>query len=85
MTQKQTPPAEFDRHAAEVAGSLVEIDRNRLPGSTTQYKAILHEAVLNAMLTAVVLHEKAILLHGSTAACIETAPCAKSQTRGVPA
>jgi hypothetical protein len=51
MTTK-TPPVEWDRHAQLVARSIASIDRSRLPGSKTQFVAIIHEAIVDAMMMA---------------------------------
>lgn len=53
MTAAQTIPAEWDRHALKTARSLASIDRSRLPGSTTQFVAILQCAIVEAMRFAV--------------------------------
>lgn len=45
----QTIPAEWDIHALKAARNLASIDRSRLPGSTTQFVAILQEALLAGM------------------------------------
>lgn len=45
----QTIPAEWDRHALKTARNLATVDRSRLPGSTSQFVAILQEALLAAM------------------------------------
>lgn len=49
MTTAQTIPAEWDIHALKTARNLASIDRSRLPGSTTQFVAILQEAILAGM------------------------------------
>lgn len=49
MTTAQTIPAEWDIHALKTARALAGIDRARLPGSTTQYVAILQCALVEAM------------------------------------
>jgi hypothetical protein len=51
MTIK-TPPVDWDRHALVVARSIASLDRARLPGSTTQFTAIVHEAIVDAMMMA---------------------------------
>jgi hypothetical protein len=43
-------PAELDRHALEIARSLASIDRSRL--ADKRFVEILHEAIVNAMVTA---------------------------------
>ncbi|CAG4887884.1 hypothetical protein [Paraburkholderia saeva] len=48
----KTPPAAFDRHALEVARGIASIDRSKLPGLTTQYVAILQEAIVQSMMMA---------------------------------
>lgn len=45
----KTPPAEFDRHALEIARGIASIDRSRLAGSTAQFVAILQEAIVQSM------------------------------------
>ncbi len=52
MTAK-APPVDWDRHAQLVARSIAGIDRSRLPGSKTQFTAIIHEAIVDAMMMAV--------------------------------
>jgi hypothetical protein len=51
MTIK-TPPKDWDRHAQVVARSIASLDRSRLPGSTAQFTAIVHEAIVDAMMMA---------------------------------
>jgi hypothetical protein len=51
MTTK-TPPVDWDRHAQLVARSIASIDRSRLPGSKTQFTAIIHDAIVDAMMMA---------------------------------
>ncbi|WP_176048169.1 hypothetical protein [Burkholderia sp. BCC1644] len=46
----RTPPAEWDRHALEVARGIASIDRSKLPGLTTQFTAILQSAIVDAMM-----------------------------------
>ncbi|WP_227242433.1 hypothetical protein [Paraburkholderia caribensis] len=48
----KTPPAEWDCHALEVARGIASIDRARLPGSTTQFVAILQTAIVQSMMMA---------------------------------
>ncbi|WP_233343492.1 hypothetical protein [Burkholderia cepacia] len=48
----RTPPAEWDRHALEVARGIASIDRSKLPGLTTQFTAILQSAIVDAMMMA---------------------------------
>lgn len=48
----KTPPAAWDKHALEVARGIASIDRSRLPGSTTQFVAIIQSAIVDAMMTA---------------------------------
>ncbi|SKC78442.1 hypothetical protein SAMN05445504_2393 [Burkholderia sp. CF099] len=48
----KTPPAAWDRHALEVARGIASIDRARLPGSTTQFVAILQCAIVESMMIA---------------------------------
>ncbi|WP_175784632.1 hypothetical protein [Burkholderia ambifaria] len=47
---KRTPPAEWDRHALEVARGIASLDRSKLPGLTTQFVAILQSAIVDAMM-----------------------------------
>ncbi|QTD90810.1 hypothetical protein [Burkholderia anthina] len=49
---KRTPPADWDRHALEVARGIASIDRAKLPGLTTQFVAILQTAIVDAMMMA---------------------------------
>ncbi|MDR8102469.1 hypothetical protein KPB04_12095 [Burkholderia cenocepacia] len=46
----RTPPADWDRHALEVARGIASIDRAKLPGLTTQFVAILQSAIVDAMM-----------------------------------
>lgn len=48
----RTPPAEWDRHALEVARGIASIDRSKRPGLTTQFTAILQQAIVDAMMMA---------------------------------
>ncbi|KVS07781.1 hypothetical protein [Burkholderia vietnamiensis] len=48
----RTPPADWDRHALEVAPGIASIDRSKLPGLTTQFTAILQSAIVDAMMMA---------------------------------
>jgi hypothetical protein len=52
VTKTISIPAEFDRHALEVARGIASIDRARLPGSTTQFVAILQTAIVQSMMMA---------------------------------
>ncbi|KVN25614.1 hypothetical protein WJ63_15910 [Burkholderia pyrrocinia] len=52
MTKSRTPPAEWDRHALEVARGIASIDRSKLPGLTTQFVEILHKAIVDSMMLA---------------------------------
>jgi len=47
---KRTPPAEWDRHALEVARGIASLDRSKLPGLTTQFVSILQSAIVDAMM-----------------------------------
>jgi hypothetical protein len=51
MTTK-TPPKAWDRHAQVVARSIAGMDATRLPGKKTQLTAIIHEAIVDAMMMA---------------------------------
>jgi hypothetical protein len=51
MTIK-TPPVDWDRHALVVARNLAGMDAPRLPGKKTQFTAIIHEAIVDAMMMA---------------------------------
>ena len=52
MTDTNTPYADFDRYALEIARGLAQIDRNRLRGGTEQFVAVLQAALVDAMIRA---------------------------------
>ncbi len=73
MTTSTTPPAAWDRHALEVARGIASIDRSKLPGLTTQFVAILQEAIVESMKMAA---EPAPVTDAHTAkAMVELADC----------
>lgn len=47
MTRK-VPPADWDRHAQEVARGIATLDRSKIP--VAQFTAIIHEAIVDAMM-----------------------------------
>ncbi|MDE1009995.1 MAG: hypothetical protein OSB38_30485 [Paraburkholderia fungorum] len=51
MTLKP-PPVDWDRHAQLVARSIAGLDRTRLSGGKKQFTAIIHEAIVDAMMMA---------------------------------
>jgi hypothetical protein len=73
MTIK-TPPVDWDRHAQLVARSIAGIDRSRLPGSKTQFTAIIHDAIVDAMMMAAESNTPraaAVAADGQTSAPVE--------------
>lgn len=73
MTIK-TPPKDWDRHAQVVARSIASLDRSRLPGSTAQFTAIVHEAIVDAMMMAAESNTPeaaAVAAHSQTSAPVE--------------
>lgn len=70
MTIK-TPPVDWDRHAQVVARHLAGMDASRLPGKKTQFTAIVHEAIVDAMMMA------------AEDAEAKLRDCAKTQTGGM--
>jgi len=46
----KTPPAEWDRHALEVARGISQLDRSKIPPA--QFTAIVHEAIVDGMMRA---------------------------------
>lgn len=73
MTTK-TPPVAWDRHALKVAKGIATIDRSKLPGLTTQYVAILQEAIVASMWMAAeskTPEAAAVAAHGQTSAPVE--------------
>lgn len=74
MSKTTTPPAEWDRHALDVARRIATIDRSKLPGLTTQYVAILQEAIVGSMMMAVETktpEAAAVAAHGQASAPVE--------------
>lgn len=73
MTIK-TPPKAWDRHAQVVARSIAGMDATRLPGKKTQLTAIIHEAIVDAMMMAAESNtpEAAVVAaHSQTSASVE--------------
>lgn len=73
MTTK-TPPVAWDRHALKVAKGIATIDRSKLPGLTTQYVAILQEAIIASMWMAAESNTPeaaAVAAHGQISAPVE--------------
>ncbi|WP_176077480.1 hypothetical protein [Burkholderia dolosa] len=46
----RTPPADWDRHALEVARGIASLDRSNIPAA--QFRAIVHTAIVDGMLMA---------------------------------
>lgn len=45
-------PSQFDEYAAVVANRISAVDRNRLKGGDSQFEAIVHSAIVEAMFQA---------------------------------